>query len=140
MTHPTSLRLPDPVKDRLDRRAARSHENASSIAVRLIDEGLRMDDHPGVSFHNSATHGRVACLAGGPDIAEIVDVLTGLDAKGDERIIETATWFGLHPSRVRIAMGYYTAFRDEIDHQIDLRRREAAELRGRYEAEQALLE
>jgi hypothetical protein len=41
---------------------------------------------------------------------------------------------------VRVAVGYYAAFRDEIDHQIDLRRREAAELRARYEAEQALLE
>lgn len=140
MVQPTSLRLPDPVKERLDRRAARSHEKASSLAVRLIDEGLRMDEHPGVAFHDSPAHGRVACLAGGPDIAEVIDVLTGLEAEGDDRISETATWFGIHPSRVRIAMGYYTAFSDEIDRQIGLRRREAAEARGRYEAEQALLE
>ncbi len=99
-----------------------------------------MDEHPGVVFHDSPTHGRVAALAGGPDIAEVIDVLTGLATEGDARITETATWLGIHPSRVRIAMGYYTAFRDEIDHQIDLRRREAAELRGRYEAEQPLLE
>lgn len=140
MTHPTSVRLPEPVKNRLDRRAAQSHEKASSLAVRLIDEGLRMEDHAGVAFHDSSVHGRVACLGAGPDIAEVIDVLTELDTKGDERITETATWFGVHPSRVRIAIGYYTAFRDEIDHQIDLRRREAAEWRGRYEAEQALLE
>jgi len=140
MVRPTSLRLPDPVKDRLDRRAASSHEKASSLAVRLIDEGLRMDDHPGVTFHDSAAHGRVACVAGGPDVAEVIDVLTGLDAQGEDRVAETATWFGLHPSRVRIAMGYYAAFRDEIDRQIDLRRREAAELRGRYEVERTLLE
>jgi hypothetical protein len=140
MTQPTSLRLPETVKDRLDRRAARGREKPSSLAVRLIDEGLRMEDHPGVAFHDSAAHGRVACLAGGPDIAEVIDVLTGLDAQGEERIAETATWLGIHPSRVRVAMGYYTAFRDEIDDQIGLRRREAAEWRGRYEAEQALLE
>lgn len=140
MVHPTSLRLPDPVKDRLDRRAASGHEKSSTLAVRLIDEGLRMGDHPGVAFHDSAAHGRVACLAGGPDIAEVIDVLTGLEAQGEGRIAETASWFGIHPSRVRVATGYYAAFRDEIDHQIDLRRREAAELRGRYEAEQALLE
>lgn len=140
MVQPTSLRLPEPVKDRLDRRAARSHENASSLAVRLIDEGLRMDEHPGVAFHDSPTHGRVACLANGPDIAEVIDVLTGLEAQGDDRIVETATWFGIHPARVRVAMGYYTAFSEEIDRQIDLRQRAAAEWRGRYEAEQALLE
>jgi hypothetical protein len=140
MVSPTSLRLPDPVKDRLDRRAASGREKPSSLAVRLIDEGLRMGDHPGVTFHDSAAHGRVACLAGGPDVAEVIDVLTGLDAQGEDRIVETATWFGIHPSRVRVATGYYAAFRDEIDHQIDLRRREAAELRGRYETERALLE
>lgn len=99
-----------------------------------------MDEHPGVAFHHSPTHGRVACLANGPDVAEVIDVLIGLDAEGDERVAETAAWFGIHPSRVRIAMGYYTAFRSEIDRQIDLRRREAAEQRARYEAEQALLE
>jgi hypothetical protein len=140
MTHPTSLRLPASVKDRLDRTAADTQEKASALAVRLIDEGLRMGEHPGVTFHDSLAHGRVACLAAGPDIAEVVDVLTGLDAQGDERIAETATWFGIHPSRVRAAIGYYAAFREEIDRQIELRRREAAELRGRYEAEQALLE
>lgn len=140
MVHPTSLRLPAPVKEMLDRRAAATSESSAALAVRLIDEGLRMDAHPGVVFHDSGRHGRVACLAGGPDIAEVIDVLTGLEAQGEARITETATWFGVHPSQVRVAMGYYSAFREEIDHQIDVRLREAAELRGRYEAEQALLE
>jgi hypothetical protein len=140
MMYPTSLRLPEPVKDRLDRNAARSNQAASAVAVRLIDEGLRMDEHPGVAFHDSAVHGRVACLASGPDIAEVIDVLTGLESQGDDRITETASWFGVHPLRVRVAIGYYAAFREEIDRQIDLRHQQAAELRGRYEAERALLE
>lgn len=140
MVHPTSLRLPDPIKDRLDRRAAHGYEKPSSLAVRLIDEGLRMDEHPGVSFHASAAHGRVACLAAGPDIAEVIDVLKGLDSQGEDRVVETATWFGIQQSRVRVAMGYYAAFQSEIDQQINLRRREAAELRARYETEQALLD
>ena len=94
-----------------------------------------MDDHPGVSFHASAAHGRAVCLAGGPDSAEVIDVLMGLDAQGEDRIAETATRCGI-PPRMRVAMRYDAAFRDEIDHQIDLRRREAAELRGRHVAEQ----
>ena len=79
-------------------------------------------------------------MAKGPDVAEVIDVLTGLDAEGDGRIAETATWFGVHPSQVRAALGYYTAFRDEVDAQIDLRHRIAAEQRAQYEAEQAVLE
>lgn len=99
-----------------------------------------MDAHPGVVFHDSLAHGRVACLTSGPDIAEVIDVLTGLAVDGEARVGETATWFGIHPSRVRVAIGYYTAFREEVDEQLALRRSEAAEARGRYEAEQALLE
>ena len=140
MAHPTSLRLPDAVKDRLDQRAAAEREPASSLAVRLIDEGLRMADHPGTAFHASTVHGRVACLSGGPDVAEVVDVLTGLASTGEERVAEAAAWFGVHPTQVRVALGYYTAFRDEVDRQIEVRHQQAAEHRGRYEAEQALLE
>lgn len=108
--------------------------------MRFIDEGLRMDAHPGMAFHDSAAHGRVACLAGGPDIAEVIEVLAGLEAQGEDRVSETSRWLGIATGRVRIAMGYYTTFRDEIDVQLERRRRVAAELRGRYDAEQALLE
>jgi hypothetical protein len=138
--HPTSLRLPDDVRERLDRASDRLREPASAVAVRLIDEGLRMQEHPAVAFHDSPAHGRVAAVSGGPDIAEVIDVLTGLDAEGDERIDETAAWLGIHASQVRAALAYYTAFREEIDRQLARRRREAAELRARYDAERALLE
>jgi hypothetical protein len=128
------------VKARLERRAELRAETGSALAVRLIDEGLRMADHQGVVFRDSAAHGRVAALGGGPDVAEVIDVLTGLEATGEARVAETAIWFGLHASRIRAALGYYHAFRDEIDRQIQRRHQEAAEARGRYEAEQALLE
>lgn len=98
-----------------------------------------MASHPGVAFHDSAAHGRAASLAGGPDVAEVVSVLTGLHADGEDRINETATWFGVHPSRVRVALAYYTDHRDEIDAQLERRDREARDLRRRHEAEQALL-
>lgn len=140
MSHPTSLRLPDHVKDRLELTAARRQEKASAVAVRLIDEGMRMADHPGLTFHDSPTYGRTASLAGGPDVAEVIDVLLGLEARGDDRMIETAEWFAIHPSRVRMAMSYYAAHPDEIDHQIEERRRQAEDLRRRSGVEQALLE
>jgi hypothetical protein len=38
-----------------------------------------------------------------------------------------------------VALAYYTQYGEEIDAQIEQRRREAQELRRRYEAEQALL-
>lgn len=138
-TYPTSVRLSPEVKQRLEAHAARTHETSSALAVRLIDEGLRMAQHPGIAFHDSPAHGRVASVMQGPDVSEIVDVLTGLAAEGEQRLLETAAWFGIHPAQVRVALGYYTDFSDEIDGQIAQRHQEAAEARGRYEAEQALL-
>ena len=140
MPQPTSLRLPEAVKRRLDAAADRERVATSAVAVRLIDEGLRMAEHPGVVFHDSQAHGRVATLSNGPDISEIIDVLTGLEARGEEWLAETAEWFGLHVSRIRVAVDYYADHRGEIDDQIDRRHREAAEQRGRYEVSQALLE
>lgn len=98
-----------------------------------------MAQHPGIAFHDSPAHGRVASLVQGPDVAEVIDVLTGLEAAGEQRLAETAEWFGIHTAQVRVAVGYYTDFADEIDHQVAQRHGEIAEARGRYEAEQALL-
>lgn len=139
MTHPTSLRFPASVKERLERRAGRNREAPASLAVRLVDEGLRMADHPGVGFHDSPAHGRVACLLGGPDVAEVIDVLDGLEARGEARLLETATWFSVDPSRIRAALSYHVEHGVEIDEQVSLRRQEADELRRELAAQDALL-
>ena len=139
MSTPTSLRLPIDVRARLERVAARSGERSATLATRLIDEGLRMAEHPGIVFIESGTGGRVATLARGPEVAEVIEVLTGLEATGEERITQTAAWLSLHPSEVRIALAYHAAFDEEVDEQRRLRIEVAAEERARYEVERALL-
>lgn len=98
-----------------------------------------MLDHPGIVFRDSPVHGRVAGLASGPDVAEVVAVATGLDVTGEERLEETATWLSLHPSQVRAALRYQVDHPDEIADQLERRRAIAVEERARYEAQQALL-
>ncbi len=139
MSQPTSLRIPSDVRDRLDRVATRTGERGASLATRLIDEGLRMAEHPGIVFIDAGAGGRVPTLARGPEVAEVVEVLTGLDATGEERIAQTAAWLSLHPSEVRVALAYYAAFGAEVDEERRLRLEVAAEERARYDAEQALL-
>ena len=139
MTTPTSLRLPTDVRDRLDRVATERGERSASLATRLIDEGLRMAEFPGITFKDSAASGRIPSLMHGPEIAVVVRVLTGLEATGDARIAETAEWLDIHPTEVRLALAYYAAFTDEIDERNRLEERSAAEERARYDAEQALL-
>lgn len=139
MTTPTSLRLPTDVRTRLERLAADHGERAASLATRLIDEGLRMTEFPGIAFKDSAASGRVPTLVRGPEVAVVIGVLSGLEATGEARISETAAWLDIHPTEVRLAMAYYTAFAAEVDERIALQQRTAAEERARYDAEQALL-
>ena len=51
MTMPLSIRFTPDVVARLKSRAiAETGANTSALAARLVDEGLRMADHPGVMF------------------------------------------------------------------------------------------
>ena len=75
MTTPLSIRFDAALLVRLRRRAgATAGLSTSALAQRLIDEGLRMADHPGVIFKDGPS-GRRAALAYGPDIWEIVKFL-----------------------------------------------------------------
>jgi hypothetical protein len=98
-----------------------------------------MTEHPGIVFVDAGAGGRIATLARGPRVAVVVEVLTGLEATGEERIAQTSEWLSIHPSEVRTALGYYAAFTEEIDEELRLRLEVAAEERERYDAEQALL-
>src|SRR5437773_4755202 len=51
--------------------AANPGMSLSSAANRLVDEALRMSEHPGIMFRPGPT-GRRAALASGPDVWEVV--------------------------------------------------------------------
>src|SRR6266513_3036088 len=68
----TPVRFDPPVADRLASFvAANPGMSLSSAANRLVDEALRMAEHPGVIFRSGPT-GRRAALAGGPDVWEVI--------------------------------------------------------------------
>src|SRR5918994_6175921 len=68
----TPVRFEHAVGDRLAAYVA-THPGSSmsSTANRLVDEGLRMVDHPNIVFRDGPT-GRRAGLVGGPDAWEII--------------------------------------------------------------------
>lgn len=131
-----SARLDADVVDRLERRGARSGLNKSRLAERYIDEGMRMEDHPGIVFRDGPT-GRRAGLAAGPDVWEVISALrsTGLD--GDEAVEATAEWSGVTVRQVRDAVGYYSDYPAEIDERIR-RNVEEADAAERRWSEQSL--
>jgi hypothetical protein len=120
MAAPTSIRFDDDVLERLASYAARHPGwTRSSIAARYVEEGLRMDEHPGVMFRDGPM-GRRATLMAGPDVWEVVrDVMSARAAepKLNElellQLIEDNT--GVHPSLVRTALDYWAAHRDEVE-------------------------
>ena len=115
--------------ERLKRGAAQRAESISSAGERLIDEGLRMEAHPGLVFRDGPS-GRRTGLATGPDVWEVVGLLLGLRGNFEERVATAAAHLGLTEGQVRIASRYYAEFTDEIDaeiaHNADIADRELA--------------
>jgi hypothetical protein len=118
MTAPVSIRFDPALLARLRRRAsALGSSSTSALAQRLIDEGLRMADFPGVIFKDGPS-GRRAALAYGPDIWEVVKFLGEVDERGPAAIDAAAETFATDVSRISIAISYYSSYHDEIDVEI----------------------
>src|SRR6266852_1428161 len=130
MTRPLSIRFDEAVLARLRHRAsAITGSNTSALAQQLIDEGLRMADHPGVVFKDGPS-GRRAALAYGPDIWEVIKFLREVDERGPAAIDAAAEVFAVDTSRIATAVSYYGDYADEIDAEIA----EAEEVSARAEA------
>lgn len=94
----------------------------SSAANRLVDEALRMNDHPGLMFRPGPT-GRRAGLAGGPDVWEVVRAVKsaraaepGLDEEELLALVGGNT--GIPVRLIRAAVRYWASYTDEIDAEI----------------------
>jgi hypothetical protein len=118
MTTPLSIRFTPSLLARLRQRAsATPGASAAGLAQRLIDEGLRMTDHPGVIFKDGPS-GRRAALAYGPDVWEIIKFLREVDERGPAAIDAAAEVFAVDASRIAAAISYYGDYSDEIDAEI----------------------
>ena len=121
---PTSVRFEPRVAERLAGfLATHPGMSTSSATNRLVDEGLRMAEHPGVTFRDGAS-GRRAGLAGGPDVWEVIRAVRSaraqeptLDAAGIVALVSENT--GVPGRLVRIAIDYWSSHPDEVDAEID---------------------
>jgi hypothetical protein len=137
-TQTFSARWGADVIDRLKQRSEMAGTNKSRLAERYVDEGTRMDEHPGIVFRGGPT-GRRAALAGGPDVWELMFTLKSGKVRGEEAIAATADLLNLTDSQVRTAVRYYGAFTDEIDRRIALNTLDADEAEAAWKREQAAL-
>lgn len=91
----------------------------SSAAALLVEEGLRMDAHPGVIFREGPA-GRRAVIASGPDVWEVVRAISSTRVAeprltGDELLEAVVENTGVSDQHLRIAVAYYTNYPEEID-------------------------
>ena len=138
MSRPTSLRLPDELRARLENESRQISSPVASLAVSLLDEGLKMRRFPGIVFRDGPT-GRRAGLAKGPDVWEIVRDLKRARGTTLSRVDLVAEESGLAHEAIGLAADYYAAFPEEIDARIDMNERVAAELRELAERRERLL-
>jgi hypothetical protein len=139
MSTPLSIRFDEDVLERLRRRArAVPGLTPSGLAQRLVDEGLRMAEHPGIVFKDGPG-GRRAALVSGPDVWEVVLYLREVDERGDAALDAAAETFDLPHARLRAALHYHAAHADEIDAEVDQAVAESSLAESAWEAERRLL-
>jgi hypothetical protein len=132
------MRLKADLISRLDQFAQTEGTNRSELAQTLLEEGIRMAEHPGIVFRPGPV-GRRPGLQRGPDVWEVISVFRELEQTGDAAILDTARLTGLSPFQVQEAVDYYAAYHDEIDEWIDRERAEAEEAEDAWQREQELL-
>ena len=124
MATPRSVRFDDSVVERLASYVSRHPGlTASSVAARLVDEGLRMDEHPGVMFRDGPM-GRRATLVGGPDVWEVIRALRSARSAEPtlaepELLHLVADNTGVPPRLLRVAVDYWAAYPDDVDALVD---------------------
>jgi hypothetical protein len=138
MSRPLSIRFDQALLERLRRRAAAQDTTPSGLAQRLVDEGLRAQEHPGVVFRDGPS-GRRAALVTGPDVWEVVAALRRSTARGEAAVTATAGEMSLSIAQVKTALDYYGSYPAEIDEQIAENERAADEAHAAWQAQQRLL-
>lgn len=101
-----------------------------SRCARFVDEGLRMDEHPGIAFRDGPS-GRRAILVGGPDVWEVIREVRATrhtnprltDQAVLDLVVENS---GVSRLMIDTALAYRAAYPDEVDaHVADADRAEA---------------
>jgi hypothetical protein len=119
----TPVRFDPLVADRLSSFvAANPGMSLSSAANRLVDEALRMTEHPGIIFRPGPT-GRRAALSVGPDVWEVIRTIKSASAAEprlhDEDLLDLVSAnTGIAVRLLNTAVRYWAAYPEEIDSEI----------------------
>ena len=141
---PSSVRFEPRVFERLSAFVAAHRDlTLSSATSRLVDEALRIREHPLITFKDGPA-GRRARLAGGPDVWEVIGAIRSVrEAEpalvGDEVLEVAAETSGTPVPFIRAALAYWSDYPEEVDDFLDRARAAAAQAQAAWERQQGLL-
>jgi uncharacterized protein (DUF433 family) len=106
-----SFRLTSSLVETLQERARERGESANALAERLIDEGLRREEHPLIVFRDGAAGRRAAILGTRLDVWQVIETLRA----SSNSVAETAAYFEIPEPWVQAAVRYFAAYPDEVE-------------------------
>ena len=106
-----SFRFDAGTVERLKERSAEVGSGQGVLAERYIEEGLRMDVHPGIAFRDGGSGRRPSLLGTRLDVAEVIETLR----QNSSSVAEAADYLDLSPAQVETAVRYYAEYRGEVD-------------------------
>lgn len=133
-----AIRIESETLRSLRERSEQSGEPIVRLAQRYIDEGMRIDRHPGIVFRDGPA-GRRAVVVGGPDVWEVIAAARSAPERGERLIDALAERIGVPSERIRIAIQYYAEYPDDVDRFMTLVEEEADLLAQALERQQELL-
>ena len=110
-----SFRFDPSTVERLKRRSREVGASQGALAERYIDEGMRIDEHPGIYFRDAGSGRRAAVVGTHLDVAQVVETLR----QNANSIEETAEYLDIPAAVVETAVRYYAAYKDELDAWIE---------------------
>jgi uncharacterized protein (DUF433 family) len=110
-----SLRIPEDTVNEIEQMARESGCDFSAMTKDLLMEAVKMRRCPGIIFADGVT-GRRARIAGtGLEVWEIIGTYKSVDTDF-KRLHKAYHW--LTEQQLRTAIGYYKAYKDDIDQQV----------------------
>jgi len=108
---PLAVRIAPDTIEHLQRRAREARETQTALIERYVEEGLRTDEHPLISFRAGAAGRRPALVGTRLDVWQVIETIR----QNESSIEAAAEYLGLAAEQVRACARYYADYKDEID-------------------------
>jgi uncharacterized protein (DUF433 family) len=131
-----SFRLSKRTVELLDAASAAGRESRNALADRLLGEAVRLERHPLIRFHESASGRRQPLVVGTRlYVHQVMSTVRASDGDVDE----AGNYLGIPSRLVRAAVEYYAEFADEVDEDADVATWVERDERARWERQQRAL-